>query len=346
MTGGLRIAVAGSGYFSQFHYDAWRRIGEVELIALASPDAESAAACAKAHDVPRVFAEVAEMLDRLSPDLLDIVTPPATHLPLVREAAKRGIAVVCQKPLAPTLAEAEALVEAAEESGITLAVHENFRFMPWFRHAAGMIRAGRLGRLHAVEFRLRPGDGQGPDAYLARQPYFQKMERFLIHETGIHFVDTFRSLMGEVTAVTARLRKLNPVIAGEDAGTVIFEFEGGATGLFDGNRLNDHAADDCRLTMGEMHLEGERGVLRLDGFARLWWKPHGQAEVPEPYDWQDRGFAGDCVLALQQHVADHLLRGAPLVNSGRDYLTNLVIEEAIYRSHEAGRRIEVDRQSP
>jgi predicted dehydrogenase len=341
MTGRLHVAVAGSGYFSQFHCDAWRRIEEVSLIALASPDAESATARAKTHGVPLIFAEVAEMLERMRPDLLDIVTPPATHLPLVREAAKRGIAVICQKPLAPTLAEAEALVEAAEAAGITLAVHENFRFMPWFRHAAGMIAAGRLGRPHSIGFRLRPGDGQGADAYLARQPYFQKMERFLIHETGIHFVDSFRALMGEVTAVTARLRRLNPVIAGEDAGTVIFEFEGGASGLFDGNRLNDHVADDCRLTMGEMHLEGERGILRLDGLARLWWKPHGRPELPEPYDWQDRGFAGDCVLALQQHVVDHLLRGAPLVNSGRDYLVNLRIEEAIYQSDRSGRRMEL-----
>jgi len=341
MTKSLRVAVAGSGYFSQFHYDAWRRIETATLIALASPDVESAAACAKTHAVPQVFPEVAEMLDRVAPDLLDIVTPPATHLPLVRAAAERGIAVVCQKPLAPTLAEAETLVQVAEEAGITLAVHENFRFMPWFRHAAELIRAGRLGKPHSIEFRLRPGDGQGPEAYLARQPYFQKMERFLIHETGIHFVDSFRALLGEVTAVSARLRKLNPAIAGEDAGTVIFEFDGGAMGLFDGNRLNDHAADDCRLTMGEMHLEGERGVLRLDGFARLWWKPHGQPEVPELYDWHDRGFAGDCVLALQQHVVDHLLRGTALVNSGRDYLTNLRIEEAIYESHETGQRIEL-----
>ncbi len=341
MTKSLRVAVAGSGYFSQFHFDAWRRIEEVALIALASPDAESAAASARTHEVPQVFADVAEMLDRVGPDLLDIVTPPATHLALVHEAAKRGTAVICQKPLAPTLAEAETLVQAAEEAGITLAVHENFRFMPWFRHAAGMIRAGRLGRLHSIEFRLRPGDGQGPKAYLGRQPYFQKMERFLIHETGIHFIDTFRALMGEVTAVSARLRKLNPAIAGEDAGTVIFEFDCGAIGLFDGNRLNDHAADDCRLTMGEMHLEGERGVLRLDGFARLWWKPHGRPEEPEPYEWQDSGFAGDCVKALQQHVVDHLRRGAPLVNAGRDYLRNLAIEDAIYRSHDEGRRVKL-----
>lgn len=259
----------------------------------------------------------------------------------MRAALARRVPVICQKPFTPSLERATALAAQAQAAGVMLAVHENFRFQPWHQALRRLLDEESLGQVFQVSFRLRPGDGQGPEAYLARQPYFQKMERFLIHETGIHFVDSFRALLGEVTAVSARLRKLNPAIAGEDAGTVIFEFDGGAMGLFDGNRLNDHAADDCRLTMGEMHLEGERGVLRLDGFARLWWKPHGQPEVPELYDWHDRGFAGDCVLALQQHVVDHLLRGTALVNSGRDYLTNLRIEEAIYESHETGQRIEL-----
>ena len=193
-------------------------------------------------------------------------------------AAARGLAVLCQKPLAPTLDEARDIVALAESAGIRLIVHENFRFQPWYRHAKALLDAGRLGRPHAIAFRLRPGDGQGARAYLDRQPYFQNMPRFLIHETGIHFVHVFRFLFGEVAAVTARLRQLNPAIAGEDAGYVVFEFENGAGGLFDGNRLNDHVAENCRLTMGEMWLEGSEGVLRLDGDGRLWLKFHGGAE--------------------------------------------------------------------
>jgi len=337
----LRVAVVGSGYFSQFHYEAWSRIEGVRMVALASRDPESAAARAEAFGVPEAYDDAARMLDQERPDLLDIVTPPETHLELVRAVAERGISAICQKPLAPDLAESERLVGLAERAGIMLAVHENFRFMPWFRHARQVIDAGRLGQAHGVQFRLRPGDGQGPEAYLNRQPYFQKMERFLIHETGIHFIDVFRFLLGEVVAVTARLRRINPAIAGEDAGYVIFEFESGATGLFDANRLNDHVAEDCRLTMGEMHLEGAAGVLRLDGLGRLWWKPHGESEVEEHYDWQQRGFAGDCVGALQQHVVDHLLNGDPLANDGRAYLVNLRIEEAVYESHRTGQRVEL-----
>jgi predicted dehydrogenase len=193
-----------------------------------------------------------------------------------------------------------------------------------------------------VQFRIRPGDGQGPEAYLDRQAYFQKMERFLIHETGIHFIDVFGFLLGEVVAVIARVRRINPVIAGEAAGYVIFEFESGATGLFDASRLNDHVAETCRPIMGERHPQGSAGVLRLDGLGRLWWKPHGGEEAAELYEWQPRGFGGDCVYALQQHVVDHLSRGAPLTNSGRAYLANLQIEEAAYKSHRSGRRVAVE----
>jgi predicted dehydrogenase len=263
---------------------------------------------------------------------------------LVALAAAHGLAVVCQKPLAPTSGEARDIVALAETAGVPLIVHENFRFQPWYRRAKALLDAGRLGQPHAISFRLRPGDGQGPTAYLDRQPYFQKMPRFLIHETGIHFVDVFRCLLGEVAAVTARLRRVNPAIAGEDAGYVLFEFESGASGLFDGNRLNDHVAENCRLTMGEMWLEGSSGVLRLDGAGRLWLKPHGKTEREEPYPWQDRGFAGDSVYLFTRHLVDHLMRGAQVENSGRDYLRNIEIEDAIYRAHETGCRVEVGLQ--
>jgi predicted dehydrogenase len=121
----------------------------------------------------------------------------------------------------------------------------------------------------------------------------------------------------------------------------MFDFAAGPTGLFDGNRLNDHVAANTRLTMGEMWLEGSGGVLRLDGSGRLWWKPHGEPETTHDYAWANEGFAGDSVLALQAHVLAHLRDGAPLENSARDYLRNLQIEEAIYQSSEMRRHVEL-----
>lgn len=334
----VRIAIAGTGYFSRFHYDAWSRLNGATIVGAASLDPKGLAAVRDHFGVQAVFEDVGAMLDQTEPDLLDIVAPPAAHQPLVNEAARRGINVVCQKPLGGDLQTAKAMVETADAAGITFAVHENFRFQPWYREAKRVMEQGILGDVTNISFRLRPGDGQGPSAYLDRQPYFQNMERFLVHETAIHLIDSFRYLMGEVRAVYAQLRRLNPAIKGEDTGYLMFEFASGACGLFDGNRLIDFPADNPRLTMGELLIEGTGGCLRLDGDGGLWRRHRRGNEISHAYRWDDNGFGGDCVLALQRHVLDHLIEGAPLENIGRDYLANLVIEEAIYRSAETGCR--------
>lgn len=291
--------------------------------------------------IPQGFGDVEEMLQVVCPNVLDVATPPATHLPLVALAAERGVACISQKPLATTFEEAVRLVETAEQAGIYLAVHENFRWMPWYREMKRCLEDGMIGTPYSISVRMRPGDGQGLDAYLGRQPYFQKMTRFWVHETAIHFIDSFRFLLGEIESVSSLLKRRNPVIAGEDSGYIVLQFDSGATALIDGNRLNDHSSEDPRLTMGEHWLEGSNGVLRLDGYGRLFWKPHGQAESEHRYEWRKGGFGGDCVYEQQKHLIVAFAKGIAPVNTGREYLRNYAIEEAIYRSHEERRFITV-----
>jgi len=336
----LRVAIAGAGFFSRFQIEGWKAIAGVEMVGIANRHADKADAAAHRYGIARAFESVETMLDATAPDLLDIITPPPTHRAYVGLAVARGIPVICQKPFGTSYEDAEAMVELAARARVPLVVHENFRFEPWYREAHRLVASGRLGAPHAVGFRMRPGDGQGPRAYLDRQPYFQSMPRFLIVETAIHFIDTFRYLMGEVDAVTARLRRMNPAMAGEDAGYLLFEFAGGATGLLDANRSNDHVAANPWRTLGEMWLEGSGGVLRLDGDARLWWKPHHGPEVEHAYDpGPTDTFGGGACERLQRHVVDYLARGAPLENAASDYLANLRVQEAAYVSHREGRRV-------
>ena len=147
--------------------------------------------------------------------------------------------------------------------------------------------------------------------------------------------------------VYARLRRLNPAIQGEDAGLITFDFVSGAAGLFDGNRLNDHVADNPRRTMGEMWLEGALGVLRLDGNARLWWKPHHGAEVQHDYDsGPTQGFGGGACQHLQEHVVNCMGTHREPENTASSYLRNLLIQEAIYASNQMGRRVTLEGFSP
>jgi predicted dehydrogenase len=335
----LRVACVGAGYFARYQYEAWARMPDVALVALANRSRDKAAELAATHGIGAVFADPMEMIAVGGFDLLDIITPPETHLALIRAAAAAGLHIICQKPFCTSLAEAEEATRLAEAAGVLLVVHENFRFQPWYREITRLIRDGALGEIYQTSFRMRTGDGQGPDAYLDRQAYFQRMPRFLVHETAIHWVDTFRFLHGEVTAVTAHLRQLNPVIAGEDAGIILFEFTGGPLAVFDGNRLSDHIAQNRRLTFGEALVEGSAGSVRLTGDGRLWRRRFGSNDETEHvYPWTNQGFAGDCVFALQRHVAEAILTGTSAENQARAYLANLAVEAAIYHSHATGTR--------
>lgn len=342
----MRVAVVGAGFYSEYHLRGWSEVQGVELVGLCDLDGSRRSSIASRFGIEATFESVQEMLTVTQPDLVDVVTPPSSHKEILETVFATGTAVICQKPFCTSYSEASQLVAAAERAGLPLVVHENFRFARWYREARRLIDAGLFGQLHGISFRLRPGDGQGPAAYANRQPYFRTMPRLLVLETAIHFIDTFRFLIGEVEAVTARLRRINPVIRGEDAGLIIFEFENRATGLFDGNRLNDHGAANPRRTMGEMWLEGERGVLRLDGEARLWWKPHGKDEVQHEYDQGSDQPGGGACAALARHVVSCLDQGLVPETAGKLYLRNLRIQEAVYASHLSGKRIVVDEFFP
>ena len=337
----LAVGLVGAGYFTRFHAEAWSRMAGARLAAVCDIDRAKAEAITSRHG-GTAFDALAGMLadaplDIL--DILDIAAPPPAHAPAIRAAIAAGIrAVICQKPFCGGLAAAEAIAAEAEEAGITLVVHENFRFQPWYRETARLIAAGAIGAPLQIAFRLRPGDGQGPRAYLDRQPYFQSMQRFLVHETAVHLLDVFRFLFGMPDAVFADLRRLNPAIAGEDAGLVVLRYGDGRRALFDGNRLADHAAANPRLTMGELLAEGTEGAIRLDGAARLLLRRRGEAEEREHrYDVPERGFGGDCVFALQRHVVRHLTEGSALENTAREYLATMRLVEAAYASFEEGR---------
>lgn len=338
MTPPLRGICVGAGYFSRFHCEAWARIPEVRIVALVERELEKARALAKEHGIPEVVSvdDFDALLDRERPDFVDLITPPDTHLDLVRRAAARGIAIVCQKPLAPTFAEAAEIVAVAREAGARFMVHENWRWQPWYREMRRQLDAGALGELFSISVRMRLGDGWPANAYLARQPYFRDYPRLLVHETGIHFLDTFRFLGGEIDTVYARLQRRNPAIAGEDAGQIVCGFASGTTALLDASRYNEADTADARYTFGTVRLDGSRGQLELALDGTLTLKLLGQPAVQLEYPHNRQGFAGDCVHALQRHFVDCLLANRPFESTGEDYLKTVMLAEACYRSHDTG----------
>ena len=336
----FRGVAIGAGYFSQFHFDAWSRMSNVELVAICDTDRDRANDASAKYGIPNCYSEFGAMLSTEKPDFVDIITRPDSHLDLTRQAVQAGIPVICQKPLAPTFQEAQELVAVAAGANVPLMVHENFRFQPWYREIKRLLGQDAIGdRLHSINIRTRTGDGWQPDAYLGRQPYFREMERFLVFEMGVHFIDTMRFLGGPIDGVYASLRKLNPDIAGEDAGTILFEFSNGATGIWDANRFNEPTTEDARYTFGEVLIEGNGGSIRLYADGRLTVQPIGQQESEHEYVHAKRNFASDCVLETQKHFLDCLANSQAFETSGEEYLKTLTVQEAVYESAAASQPV-------
>ncbi len=332
----LKVACVGAGYFSQFHFDAWSRVEGAEIVGLTNRERSKA----EATGLP-VFDDLKTLLTETRPDILDVIVSPEGHVDAIETALNFPLkAIVCQKPFCTSFADAQEMIALAEQAGVPLIVHENFRFQPWYRCVADQIAQGAIGKPLQATFRLRPGDGQGADAYLERQPYFQKMPRLLIHETGVHYVDTFRYLFGDPTAVYADLRRVNPVIAGEDAGFVVFDHPDGVRTILDGNRCLDHAAENTRCTMGEGLFEGTDGSLEIMGDGSVHLRAFGETEsrVVLKADTSPN-FGGDCTYYLIAHVVEALRSGAAFENEAADYLTVMKAEHAIYLSAETKTKI-------
>jgi D-apiose dehydrogenase len=335
----------GAGYFSQFHLDAWQRlngVNGVRIVAICDLDEAKARNAANKYGIQDVYTDVASAIQRADLDFVDIATAPAGRRELIKQVADRRLPIICQKPLANTFDEAKRIFQLVEASGIPFMVHENFRFQPWYREIKRLLESGLIGdKLHAITMRTRMGDGWGEDAYLARQPYFRSMERLLVHETGIHFIDTFRYLAGDIIECSAQLRQHNAVIAGEDAGILNFRFANGATAVWDANRYNEALTENPRYTFGELLVEANSGSIWLDLDGSITIKPLGQAAYRHNFNPSKLGFAGDCVLTCQQHFIDFLDGKVACETSPQEYLKSLHIVEAIYASSRHNRPVSV-----
>ncbi|TWT84843.1 putative oxidoreductase YcjS [Planctomycetes bacterium CA13] len=330
----MKAICIGTGYFSRFHYEAWNRIENVEVVGICNRTVSKAEAFADEFGIAECGDNLEEMIDRLKPDFVDIITPPETHLAYVKIAAQRRIPILCQKALAPTFEEAKQIVETVQKHNVPFMVHENFRFQPWHREIKSLLQQGVIGQLHSMTFRSRMGDGWGKDAYIPRQPFFRTMPRLLVFENGVHFIDTYRYLAGEISSVYAILRQMNPVIQGEDTALLVFEFESGVVGVWDANRYNESNVSDPRYTFGEFLVEGDLGSIRLYLDGRITVQPLGGSEQDHPYHHPHINFAGDCVYNTFVHFIDALKNNKPFETNGPDYLKNLAVQEAAYMSAE------------
>lgn len=312
----------GAGFFAAHHAAAWKRMDNVRIIAVADPTPGKAAAFAATHGIPRSYENTEDMLQSESAAFVDITTRPDTHLPLTKLTAARQLNVICQKPMAATLQEGISMCEVCEAAGVRLFIHENWRWQPWYREAKRLLDAGAIGAIRHLSFDWRTGDGNGSEPY-AEQPYFREMPRFIIHESLVHVLDTFRFLAGELHVTGCATRRVNPRIAGEDWAEIEVRFASGSTGFIHGDRQTGPVPSP--VAMGSMEFQGEKGTLRISPDGGLFLDGR-QLDFTPPTS----GYKGDSVLATQKHLIDCLRSGQQAESEGRAYLQTVQLVEDAY----------------
>jgi predicted dehydrogenase len=323
----LRIAVAGAGMVSHHHLVAWSRCADATVVGIADPDRARADARAKAFALPAAFDDAARMLDATEPDALDIAAGHEAHGPLCALAAQRHMAILCQKPLAATLAAAEAILEQVGNRS-RLMVHENWRHRPYYRQAKAWLQAGFVGRPQHLVIAAR-GSGlvtrpDGTLASLVRQPMLATIPRLMIGEVLVHHLDVASWLIGPLEVTAASLRHEVSAVRGESAASVLLRSgDGRCTVAVDGD-LNVPEApprvDD------RMELTGTNGVITLENM-NLTLRRSGEPPRALGYD-TDEAYqcAYDDAIA---HFVQAILEGIPFETPPEVHLRVLrMVEEA------------------
>ncbi len=284
-----RFGIFGAGFWARYQVAAWREIAGAECVAICDPNAEKAATLAAAMGVPRTYTDPVAMLDKESFDFLDIVSAIESHEPLVIEAARRRIPVICQKPLADDLETSRRMVLACAESHTPLFVHENFRWQAPMLAAQTAIASGRLGRVIRMRLDLISGF-----PVFDNQPALKKLPRMILADAGVHILDLVRFLGGEARSVYCRTQKIHRDIAGEDVATVCLDMKDGATAVanlaYAGTPLQHESFPQTLL-----FVEGEQGSLTVepDYWLRITTSAGTESRRVPPtlYPWIDPAYA-------------------------------------------------------
>jgi len=336
----LRGGLIGCGFFSINHLHGWRDVEGASIVALCDRDPTRLALAGDQFGIARRYADAVQMLAEERLDFVDVATTVASHRPLVELAARHGVAAICQKPFALSMADARAMVEACEAAGVPLMVHENFRWQSPIQALRARLDAGAIGK----PFWGRVSFRSAYDVF-SGQPYLAKGERFIIEDLGIHILDIARCLFGDVARLTARIARVNPAIRGEDVATMLLDHESGVSSIVDCSYATRLAVEPFPETLVE--IDGALGSIRLgQGYEmRVTGKQGSQMHDVSPrlLSWATRPWHNiqESVQAIQQHWVDCLREGREPATSGRDNVKTLALVEAAYRSASSGQTIEM-----
>ncbi len=277
----LRIAMIGHQFMGRAHSNAWRQVGhffdppfEPVMQVICGRDAGRTRAAAEKLGWQEASTSWEETVRRPDIDAVDICTPGDLHRPVALAAAAAGKAVLCEKPLANNLAEAQEMLAAVRKAGVVHMLCHNYRRVPALALAHDLVTGGeqsetRIGRIfhfRAVYLHDRGIDPRAPRTWRHDKA---RAGSGALGDFGSHVIDLARFLVGEIAEVSGTLQTFigQRTAAGaaaaqpvdiDDAALALFRFENGALGSFEVSRFGMGRKNHLRI-----EVSGDRGALRV-----------------------------------------------------------------------------------
>ena len=289
----LRVAMVGHAFMGNAHSQAWRTAPHFfdlplrpEMAVLVGRDADRAAEAADRLGWAESATDWREVVARDDVDLIDICTPGDTHAEIAIAALRAGKHVLCEKPLANTVAEAEEMVAAAEEArghGVRAMVGFTYRRVPAIGLARALVEEGRIGDIRHVRAQYLQDWIADPEAPLSWRLDKAKAGSGALGDIGAHVVDLTQFITGQrITELAGRLEtfvKERPYPAGDTAGSLggggataergpvtvddaasfLATFSSGAMGVFEATRFATGRKNAIRI-----EVNGSLGSLAFD----------------------------------------------------------------------------------
>jgi glucose-fructose oxidoreductase len=269
----VRWAVVGTSDFALDWIARGVALGSnAELAAIVSRDRERGEAAAKRTGAAQAFTSIDD-IDRAKVDGVFLVLPNGQHAPYAIAAARRGLHVICEKPMAPTLDECRAMIAAARENKVTLAVAHCMEWAPPVVKARELVVSGAIGQVISATI---AGSFNFPPSERWRQDETTEQGGGPLLDMGVHCIDTITRIAGPVVRVSALLDHARYQYAAEDSATLLLRFASGAHGM-----VQSHF--NCNQNW--LDIQGSEG--------RIWSEP-----------WLGREFAGALQLRKGSQVTD------------------------------------------
>jgi len=341
-TADLRFAAFGAHFWARFQLAAWKELEGAKCVAIYNRTVLKAEKLADELSIPAVYGDPKELLRREELHFVDIITDVFSHSRFVHMVAARRLPVICQKPMAPSLAEAETMVETCREAGVPFYIHENWRWQTPIRQLKKVLDAGEIG----TPFRARLTMVSGYLVFI-NEPARKDWEEFILWDMGTHILDVARLLFGEAQTIYCQVHRVHPDIKGEDIATVMMKMGGKTTVICELGYAENYLEHD-KFPETFAFVESDKGSLEPgpDYWIRVTAKSGTLAKrcPPPMYPWLDP----DCAVVHSSIVpcnADLLqaLRGEGAAETtAEDNIKTMALTSAAYDSARSGKAIHLD----